>query len=886
MKKNENPKAVYLKDYKPPAFWVETVDLEFDLEPERTRVRAAMKIRRGQDTPPDALLELDGAELELLSLALDGRKLSAGDYVLTETGLTIAAPPAVFTLDIETRINPAANTSLEGLYMSGGNFCTQCEAEGFRKITFYIDRPDVMARFSALIRADREAFPVLLSNGNCAARGELADGRHWVRWEDPFPKPCYLFALVAGRLVAIEDHYVTRSGRKVDLKIYVQPHNHDRCAHAMTSLKKAMRWDEQSFGLEYDLDIFMIVAVDDFNMGAMENKGLNIFNSKYVLAKPDTATDADYQNIEGVIGHEYFHNWTGNRVTCRDWFQLSLKEGLTVFRDQEFSADMSARALKRIEDVRLLRTMQFAEDAGPTAHPVRPESYIEINNFYTVTIYEKGAEIIRMQYALLGREGFRKGMDLYFKRHDGSAVTIEDFVRAMEDANGADLTQFRLWYSQAGTPDLVVTDRYDAARRNYHLTIRQSCPPTPGQPHKQPMHIPVAAGLLDATGKALPLHTQDGRVDSPGTVVLNLTQAEQTFTFTGVPSRPVPSLLRGFSAPVKLRCDYSDHDLCLLMAHDTDSFNRWDAGQQYALRVLLRLLEALQTGRTAEVDAQFIAAFETTLRSEDADPGLIAEILTLPAERYIADQVGTVDPRSIHLARETLRGRLALTLSPLLRQRYDELRDDGDYRIDPEAMARRRLRNVCLDYLMQGGRQDALELCLIQYRGARNMTDKLAALSAICDVPGELRNDVLEDFHGQYRNDTLALDKWFSIQALSRLPDTLQRVRELRRHPAFSLKNPNKVRALIGAFCLSNPARFHDPSGGGYELLFDTVIALDRINPQVAARMVPALARWRRFVSPQRELMQKRLQAILETPDISRDVYELVSKSLSVENET
>jgi aminopeptidase N len=882
MKKNENPKAVYLKDYKPPAFWVETVDLEFDLEPESTRVRSVLRIRRDSGTEPGAALELDGADLELLSVALDGKRLGPADYKLSETGLTIDSPPAVFILEIETRINPAANTSLEGLYMSGGNFCTQCEAEGFRKITYYIDRPDVMARFSTTVKADRDAFPVLLSNGNCVERGELEDGRHWVRWEDPFPKPCYLFALVAGKLVAIEDRYTTPSGRKVDLKIYVQEHNRDRCEHAMQSLKKAMRWDEESFGLEYDLDIFMIVAVDDFNMGAMENKGLNIFNSKYVLARPDTATDTDYQNIEGVIGHEYFHNWTGDRVTCRDWFQLSLKEGLTVFRDQEFSADMSARALKRIEDVRLLRTMQFAEDSGPTAHPVRPESYIEINNFYTVTVYEKGAEVIRMQHTLLGKAGFRKGMDLYFKRHDGQAVTIEDFVRAMEDANKVDLTQFRLWYSQAGTPELQVTDRYDAKQRSYELTIRQMCPPTPGQPAKLPMHIPVAIGLLDADGRGLPVLLRGGKT-AADTQVLNLTASEQTFSFIDVPVKPVPSLLRGFSAPVKLRYDYSDHDLCLLMAHDSDSFNRWDAGQQYALRVLLRLLEAQQGDKAVTVDRDFIEAFDATLRS-DADPGLIAEILSLPAERYIADQVRVIDPQNIHRVRQALAGEIAKALLPLLRQRYDELRDNGEYSIDAEAMARRRLKNVCLEYMMQSGKTDAIELSLIQYRTARNMTDKLAALAAICDLPGELRNDVLQDFHEQHRQDTLVLDKWFSIQALSRLPDTLQRVEALQNHPAFSLKNPNKVRSLIGAFCLSNPARFHDSSGKGYELLFNTIIALDRINPQVAARMVQALARWRRFVSPQRELMQQRLQAILGTPDISRDVYELVSKSLSADS--
>jgi aminopeptidase N len=681
MKNNENPKAVYLKDYKPPAFWVETVDLEFDLEPESTRVRSVLRIRRDPQAAADAALELDGADLELLSVALDSKRLGPADYKLSDTGLTIASPPAAFTLEIETRINPAANTSLEGRYMSGGNFCTQCEAEGFRKITYYIDRPDVMARFSTVIRADRGAFPVLLSNGNCVERGDFQDGRHWVRWEDPFPKPCYLFALVAGKLVAIEDRYTTRSGRKVDLKIYVQPHNRDRCEHAMLSLKNAMRWDEESFGLEYDLDIFMIVAVDDFNMGAMENKGLNSFNSKYVLARPDTATDADYQNIEGVIGHEYFHNWTGDRVTCRDWFQLSLKEGLTVFRDQEFSADMSARALKRIEDVRLLRTVQFAEDSGPTAHPVRPDSYIEINNFYTVTVYEKGAEVIRMQHTLLGKDGFRKGMDLYFKRHDGHAVTIEDFVRAMEDANKADLKQFRLWYSQAGTPELQVTDRYDASKRSYELTIRQLCPPTPGQPIKLPMHIPVAVGLLDTDGHGLPVRLKNGKT-AADTQVLNLTAPEQTFTFTDVPVKPVPSLLRGFSAPVKLRYDYSDHDLCLLMAHDGDSFNRWDAGQQYALRVLLHLLEGRQENKSPAVDRNFIEAFDATLRS-DADPGLIAEILSLPSERYIADQVRTIDPQNIHRVRETVGREIATALSSLLRQRYDELRDDGDFSIEP-----------------------------------------------------------------------------------------------------------------------------------------------------------------------------------------------------------
>lgn len=882
MKDNDSPKTIYARDYRPPAFLIETVDLRFDLDPACTRVKSILGVYRNPasvDRPRDLLL--DGEQLKLVNLGMDGVELPPGRFQVSDTGLTVFEVPDAFTLQVETEIHPELNTSLEGLYVSGGSFCTQCEAEGFRKITYYTDRPDVMARFTTTICARRDRYPVLLANGNPEEAGELPDGRHWVRWNDPFPKPSYLFALVAGDLVAVEDTFVTKSGRPVDLKLYVQAHNRDKCGHAMRSLQKAMRWDEEVFGLEYDLDIYMIVAVDDFNMGAMENKGLNVFNSKYVLARRDAATDADYQNIEGVIGHEYFHNWTGNRVTCRDWFQLSLKEGLTVFRDQEFSADMNSRAVKRVQDVRMLRTMQFAEDAGPMAHPVRPDAYIEINNFYTVTVYEKGAEVIRMQHTLLGRDGFRRGMDLYFQRHDGQAVTTEDFVKAMEDANGADLGQFRLWYSQAGTPRLRVSDNYDAGTRRYSLQIEQYCPPTPGQPEKKPMHIPVAVGLLDGRGRGIPLKTADG-MTADKTLVLSVTRPVQTFVFQDVPEKPVPSLLRGFSAPVKLEYRYGDAELRLLMAHDSDSFNRWEAGQQYATRELMRLAADWQQQKPLAASADFIGACAALLDRVDAgERALIAEALTLPSEKYLAEQMQAIDPPAVHHAREFMAGRMADDLYDRWRACYDELHDPDEYRLDPVSIGGRSLKNLCLRYMMRTDNTDALELCLRQYRQAGNMTDTLGALSALVDLEGTLRNDVLDDFYQRYRDDTLVLDKWFSLQATSKRPDTLARVEELLRHPAFSIRNPNKVRALIGAFCMSNPARFHDPSGSGYAFLAERVLELDNVNSQVAARLASGFNVWQRCVEPQKSLMRRQLESILAKPGLSKDVYEIVSKSLN-----
>ncbi|HEY9150846.1 MAG TPA: aminopeptidase N, partial [Gammaproteobacteria bacterium] len=789
-------------------------------------------------------------------------------YILDAERLDILAPPARFTLETVVEIEPDANTALEGLYVSSGMFCTQCEAEGFRRITWFPDRPDVMARFTSTLVADRTHFPVLLSNGNPVDQGELDDGRHWVKWEDPFPKPCYLFALVAGRLVCQEDRFVTASGREVALRIYVEPANAHKCDHALTSLKQAMRWDEQTYGREYDLDIFMIVAVDDFNMGAMENKGLNIFNSACVLVSPDSATDGDYYNVQSIVGHEYFHNWSGNRVTCRDWFQLSLKEGFTVYRDQEFSADLNSRPVKRISDVNVLRNHQFAQDAGPMAHPVRPDSYMEISNFYTVTVYNKGAEVVRMIAHLLGPEGFRKGCDLYFERHDGQAVTTDDFVRAMEDASGVDLGQFRRWYEQAGTPQLRVRSEYDARTREYRLTLEQSCPATPGQPHKKPFHIPVAMALLDTEGNILTRQ------------VLELRDDTETFRFPGLDAAPVPSLLCEFSAPVKLAVERSDPELAFLFGHDPDPFNRWDAGQQLALNQLLRLITSLEQKQPLQLPEDFVTAFRATLTHPDLDPALIAQALSLPAESYIADQCTLVNPQAIHEARQFMRRELAQGLKDELLAGYLANQDDTPYVFSAETMGRRALKNLCLGYLMELEEPGPLEHCLQQFRAGHNMTDVLAALGMLADYDLPERAEALNQFYDQWQQDPLVVDKWFGIQAGSRLEDTLGHVQALMRHLAFKLTNPNKVRALIGRFCAGNPARFHAADGSGYAFLADQVLALDEINPQMAARMVASLSRWRQYEPGRRALMQAQLERIQRAPQLSRDVYEIVSKSL------
>jgi len=875
------PNAVFLKDYQPPEFLIDQVELRFELGEKVTEVHSRLHLRRNPESHGEsAALQLHGEQLELVSLALDGVELTEEAYALDGEGLTIHQVPAAFVLESRAYIRPQENTALEGLYKSSGMFCTQCEAEGFRKITWYLDRPDVMARFSTEIIADRDRYPVLLSNGNPVAREALSDGRHRVRWEDPFPKPAYLFALVAGDLRHIEDSYTTASGRDVLLQIFVEPENIDKCDHALQSLKKAMQWDEDKYGREYDLDIYMVVAVNDFNMGAMENKGLNIFNSKYVLARPDTATDRDFQGIEGVIAHEYFHNWTGNRITCRDWFQLSLKEGLTVFRDQEFSADMGSRGVKRIEDVRLLRAHQFAEDAGPMAHPVRPDSYIEINNFYTVTVYEKGAEVVRMQHNLLGSELYRKATDLYFERHDGQAVTTDDFVQCMEDASGKDLKQFRRWYSQAGTPELVVTDSFDARNGRYHLTIRQSCPDTPGQHDNKPVHIPFALGLLDSAGHELPMQLEGEQDAVEGTRVLELRGAEQTFCFIAMDEAPIPSLLRGFSAPVKVQYDYSDEELMFLMAHDGDDFNRWDAAQNLAQRIILGMVEQRAQGESMKVPSGYIEALGRALSDESVDQALLAELLTLPSESYLGDQMEEVDVDGIHAARELLKTQICIDLREDLLQIYRANIEQGAYQPDPADIARRSLKNVCLGYLMQQPDAEVRALCMQQFEAAHNMTDVMAALGALVNTDCAEREQALAAFYAQWKDDPLVLDKWFAIQAISKLPDTPQRVTELRQHAAFSITNPNRVRSLIGAFCSGNPVGFHAIDGSGYTFLADSVLELNSLNPQVAARMLRLMSYWRRYDAVRRDLMRNQLERILGVKALSKDVYEIAAKSL------
>jgi aminopeptidase N len=882
MARDASPRTIHLKDYQPPAYWIDTVDLVFDLHEQGTRVSARLALRRNPAVPHVDSLRLDGEGLSPISVRIDDRELPGERYRVDESSLTLFNPPGQFVLDTEVEIAPENNTALEGLYRSGGMFCTQCEAEGFRKITWYLDRPDVMARFSTRIEADQADYPVLLSNGNPVSHGQLPDGRHYAEWDDPFPKPAYLFALVAGDLRHIAGRHTTPSGRNVDLRIYVEPENIDKCDHAMASLKAAMAWDERVYGREYDLDVYNIVAVNDFNMGAMENKGLNVFNSKFVLARPDTATDQDYQGIEGVIAHEYFHNWTGNRITCRDWFQLSLKEGFTVFRDQEFSADMGSRGVKRIEDVRLLRAHQFAEDAGPMAHPVRPQSYIEINNFYTVTVYEKGAEVVRMQANLLGPDAFRQATDLYFDRHDGQAVTTDDFVQCMADASGRDLTQFKHWYDYAGTPELTVHADYDAAARCYTLTFAQRTPETPGQSDKPPFLIPVAVGLLNAAGSDLPLRLADDPAPAATTRILELTESEQQFTFLDVPERPVPSLLRGFSAPVKLTFDYSDEELMFLMAHDSDGFNRWDAAQTLAQRVLLAMVAERAAGFEMTVPEGFVAAFAKALGDSATEPALLAEVLTLPSSSYLGDQMATVDVDGIHAARQALRATLGRELGDTLRRRHDALAEQGEYRPDPAAIGRRSLKNLCLGYLMAAGGGDAAERCLGQYRLGHNMTDVMAALALIADSDLPARAEVLADFDRRWRHDPLVMDKWFSVQAMAGTRvQALEEVRSLMGHPAFSIRNPNKVRALVGAFAVGNPLRFHAADGSGYRFLAERILELDALNPQIAARLSRNLSRWRRYDPHRQQQMRAALETLTGAPGVSKDVYEIASKSLN-----
>ncbi len=877
------PRPVYRKDYRSPDHWIDSIELAFDLGEERTRVRSRLRVRRNPAAAKTAPLVLHGEGLELCALRLDGQALDESRYEAGEAGLTVHAVPESCELETEVLIRPQDNTSLSGLYKSSGNFCTQCEAEGFRRITYFADRPDVMARYRVRIEADEERYPVLLSNGNRSDSGRGPRGRHWVQWEDPFPKPSYLFALVAGNLRCRPGTFVTASGRQVRLEIWVEPQDVECCEHALRSLQKAMRWDEETFGLEYDLDLYMIVAVGDFNMGAMENKGLNVFNSKYVLAKPDTATDDDYEAIEGVIGHEYFHNWTGNRVTCRDWFQLTLKEGLTVFRDQQFSADMTSRPVRRIACVRALRTAQFAEDAGPLAHPIRPESYIEMNNFYTATVYEKGAEVVRMYHTLLGEQGFRRGMDLYIRRHDGQAVTCDDFRAAMADANAVDLSRFGRWYEQAGTPALRVRAVHDATLATYTLTLRQSTPPVAGAPAPRPLHVPVTVGLLAPDGRELPLRLA-GEPAVPGAVptqrVLQLLEAEQSFTFVGVRERPVPSLLRGFSAPVRLDFERSPEELAFLMGRDTDLFNRWDAGQELGKRLLLELAEAHARGRRAALAPAFVEACGRILDDPALDGSLKALALTLPSEKLLGQEQAGVDVDALHDAhlqavRELARAHRARWLETYLR-----CRDGGPHAIDRASIDRRRLKNRALAYLAVLAEDETTGLVMDQFHAADNLTDVQAALVMLVDLDVPQRGQALAAFHRRWHRDPLVLDKWFSVQALSSLPGTLARVQELARHPDFTLKNPNRVRALVGTFCAGNQVRFHAADGAGYRFLADQVLALDALNPQVAARMVSAFNPWRRFDAGRQAAMRAELERIAGREGLSKNVYEVVSRCL------
>lgn len=884
--RTEQPKVIHLKDYQAPEYLIDETHLTFELYEDRTLVHAQLVMRRnpeaGAGLPP---LQLHGQDLELMSLSLNDRQLGLGDYEIAGESLTLQPDSAAFTLDSTVVIHPESNTALEGLYKSGSMFCTQCEAEGFRKITYYLDRPDVMSKFTTTVSAEKHAYPILLSNGNPIASGEEDDGRHWATWEDPFKKPAYLFALVAGDLWCVEDSFTTMSGRDVALRIYVEPENIDKCQHAMDSLKKSMKWDEEAYGREYDLDIFMIVAVNDFNMGAMENKGLNIFNSSAVLARAETATDAAHQRVEAIVAHEYFHNWTGNRVTCRDWFQLSLKEGFTVFRDAQFSSDMNSETVKRVEDVSYLRTHQFAEDAGPMAHSVRPESFIEISNFYTLTVYEKGAEVVRMIQTLLGEEGFRKGSDLYFERHDGQAVTVDDFVKAMEDANGADLTQFKRWYSQAGTPRLAVSEQYDATAKTYSLTFRQSCPPTPGQSEKLPFVIPVSLGLLDGRGNEI-APRQQGEDSAVGTTrVLAVDQAEQTFTFTDVPEQPLPSLLRGFSAPVKLEFPYSRDQLMFLMQHDSDGFNRWEAGQQLSVQVLQEMIGQHQRGETLQLDQRLVAALRSLLEDESLDPAMVAEMLSLPSEAYLTEISEVADVDAIHAARDFARQGIATALFDLLWKRYQanrELSRQTPYVAEASHFARRALQNIALSYLMLSGQSEVVAACVEQFEQADNMTERLTALAVLVNSNFEAERDkALEAFAEHFKDNPLVMDQWFSVQAGNTQPGGLERVQHLMQHPAFTLKNPNKVRALIGAFANQNLVNFHRADGAGYRFLADQVIVLNTLNPQIASRLLAPLTRWRKYDAGRQGLMKGELERILASGELSSDVYEVVSKSLA-----
>ena len=871
------PTTVYRHDYQPPAYWIDTVELEFDLDPNDTLVTAKIAVRRNESagSQPPGTLELVGEQVALQSVAVDGVALSEDQYKVTDQLLTLVDLPEKCVIETRVVISPITNKALSGLYQTSGNYCTQCEAMGFRRITYFLDRPDVMSTYRVTVRGDKEACPVMLSNGNRIAARDLDDGRHEVVWEDPFPKPSYLFALVAGKLVCQSGAFTTCSGREVALEIWVEPQNIDKCEHAVVSLQKSMKWDEEVFGLEYDLDIYMIVAVNDFNMGAMENKGLNVFNSKYVLASQETATDEDYMLIEAVIGHEYFHNWTGNRVTCRDWFQLTLKEGLTVFRDQQFTGDQTSHAVKRIDDVAGLRARQFAEDSGPMAHPIRPESYISMDNFYTATVYRKGAEIIRMYHTLLGAEGFRRGMDLYFQRHDNSAVTCDDFRAAMADANDTNFDLFDRWYSQAGTPELFVTESWDESTGTLTLAMRQLYSELsgdiPGATNRQPVPLPVSVGLLDAaSGDELTDHAR----------VCLLEKESDTFTFTGLSAKPIASVLRGFSAPVRLRLERDDAELAFLMAHDTDSFNRWDAGQTLATKLLLDAANDVTGGKSPTISQNFSDAFGRLLQDDSLDGAFLALAMTLPRETVVGQEMETINPDAIHTARQAFKKQLAETHQAKLLAMYESLAADGPYKNDQESINRRRLKNVVLSYLGELHTDATSTLVADQFDRADNMTDKQAALAMLCNLPIPQREAALAAFYDQHQGDPLVIDKWFAVQALSHRPDVIDQVKQLAEHADFSTDNPNRVRSLIGAFT-QNQVHFHQANGAGYKLLADYVLKIEAANPQLAARLVAALNSYRRFDESRQAMMESELKRISAVPTLCKDVREIVQRALN-----
>ncbi|WP_025577817.1 aminopeptidase N [Vibrio parahaemolyticus] len=865
---SQAPQAKYRKDYQAPSHTITDIDLTFDLYDNDTIVTALSKVvQKGESTT----LELDGEGLELRSVKVDGEDWA--HHEVKEASLVLSDLPAEFELEIITKIDPEANTALEGLYKSGGAFCTQCEAEGFRRITYYLDRPDVLAKYTTKVIADKATYPYLLSNGNRIAQGEAENGRHWVQWQDPHPKPAYLFALVAGDFDVLRDKYTTMSGRNVDLEIFVDKGNLDRAGHAMTSLINSMKWDEERFGLEYDLDIYMIVAVDFFNMGAMENKGLNIFNSKFVLANDQTATDRDYLGIEAVIGHEYFHNWTGNRVTCRDWFQLSLKEGLTVFRDQEFSSDLGSRAVNRIDNVRIIRGPQFAEDASPMSHPIRPDKVIEMNNFYTLTVYEKGSEVIRMYHTLLGEEGFQKGMKLYFERHDGTAATCEDFVSAMEDATGVDLKQFRLWYSQSGTPTLRVNSEYNAEAKTYALTVEQFTEATQDQAEKQALHIPFDIELYDSKGQIIPLTINGESVHS----VLDIKQDKQTFVFENVADQPVPSLLREFSAPVKLEYDYSDAELIFLMKHATNDFARWDASQMLLAKYIRQNVTNVQTGSEVQLSEDLIDAFRGVLLDENLEPAFIAQVFSLPSINEITGWYKQIDVDAVDTVLNSITVSLSAALEDELSATYHTLKQ-AEYTIDHAAIGKRALRNQCLQFLAHTDKGNTLVKA--QYEAANNMTDTIAAMSAANSAQLECREELMADYSDKWKHDGLVMDKWFALQGTNPAEDALEKVKATMNHEAFSLKNPNRTRSLIGSFLAANPVRFHDKSGSGYQFSGEILRQLNDSNPQVASRMIDPLLKFRKYDEARQAMIRAELEKLKAMDNLAKDLFEKVTKAL------